>query len=135
MSSDSTTATASDTSLFASEQALQALGFLKTIGKTSGQTIQYDTLPDGTALTGGTRGAAPSFCATAAGNPAENWELYLSQDKQVITEAITRSRGEQHAQLSCASSCVRINPVMDRVAQVDDIRCRQAAFRSPIRHR
>jgi hypothetical protein len=50
VSSDSTTATASDTSLFASEQAYceKALGFLKTIGKTSGQTIQYDTLPDGT---------------------------------------------------------------------------------------
>ena len=124
VSSDSTTATASDTSLFASEQAYceKALGFLKTIGKTSGQTIQYDTLPDGTLSLVAPEELRRRFAQLPPEITPENWELYLSQDKQVITEAITRSRGEQHAWPS-VHYLWQINPV---VQWLDDKM--QAAF-------
>jgi superfamily II DNA or RNA helicase len=124
VSGHGTIATASDTTLFSSEQAYceKALGFLKALGKTSGQTIQYDTLPDGTLSLVAPEELRRRFAQLPPEITPENWELYLSQDKNVITEAITRARGEQHA-WSSVHYLWQINPV---VQWLDDKM--QAAF-------
>ncbi|WP_233962470.1 DEAD/DEAH box helicase [Shewanella indica] len=120
VSSDSTAATANGTSLFESEQAYcqKALGMIKA----SGQTIQYDTLPDGTLSLVAPDDLRRRFERLPPEIAPENWEVYLSQDKQVITDAIIRSRGEQHAWPS-VQYLWQINPV---VQWLDDKM--QAAF-------
>lgn len=95
VSSDASMVTETDTSLFASEQAYceRALGYLKA----SGQTIQYETLPDNTLSLVAPEELRRRFNQLPPEIAPENWQLYLSQDKTVITDAIARARGEQHA--------------------------------------
>lgn len=95
VSVDSTVATATDTSLFASELAYceKALGYLKA----SGQTVQFDTLPNKTLSLVAPDELRRRFAQLPPEITPDNWQLYLSQDKNVITEAIASARGEQHA--------------------------------------
>ncbi len=87
--------TATDTSLFADEQTYceKALGYLKA----SGQPIQFETLPDNTLSLVAPEELRRRFNQLPPEITPENGQLYLSQDKKVITDSIIRSRGEQHA--------------------------------------
>jgi len=95
VSMDSSTITEIDTSLFASEQAYceKALGYLKA----SGQPIQYETLPNNTLSLVAPEDLRRRFNQLPPEIIPENWQLYLSQDKAVITDAIVRARGEEQA--------------------------------------
>ncbi len=86
---------ATDTSLFADEQTYceKALGYLKA----SGQRIQYETLPDNTLSLVAPEELRRRFNQLPPEITPKNGQLYLSQDKKVITDSIIRSRGEQHA--------------------------------------
>ncbi len=120
VSSSTADATTSDTSLFDNEQAYceKALGLLKA----SGQSVQFERLPDGTLSLVAPDDLRRRFSQLPPEVEPDNWQLYLSQDKQVITDAITRSRGEQHAWPSI-HYLWQINPV---VQWLDDKM--QAAF-------
>ncbi|MDK4216999.1 DEAD/DEAH box helicase [Pantoea agglomerans] len=95
VSNDIQSLTATDTSLFADEQTYceKALGYLKA----SGQRIQYETLPDNTLSLVAPEELCRRFNQLPPEITPENGQLYLSQDKKVITDSIIRSRGEQHA--------------------------------------
>lgn len=95
VSNDIQSLTATDTSLFADEQTYceKALGYLKA----SGQRIQYETLPDNTLSLVAPEELRRRFNQLPPEITPENGQLYLSQDKKVITDSIIRSRGEQHA--------------------------------------
>ncbi len=95
VSDDIQSLTATDTSLFADEQTYceKALGYLKA----SGQRIQYETLPDNTLSLVAPEELRRRFNQLPPEITPENGQLYLSQDKKVITDSIIRSRGEQHA--------------------------------------
>lgn len=95
VSDDIQSVTATDTSLFADEQTYceKALGYLKA----SGQRIQYETLPDNTLSLVAPEELRRRFNQLPPEITPENGQLYLSQDKKVITDSIIRSRGEQHA--------------------------------------
>ncbi|MGC0983948.1 DEAD/DEAH box helicase [Pantoea agglomerans] len=95
VSDDIQSVTATDTSLFADEQTYceKALGYLKA----SGQRIQYETLPDNTLSLVAPEELRRRFNQLPPEITPENGQLYLSQDKKVITNSIIRSRGEQHA--------------------------------------
>lgn len=86
---------ATDTSLFADEQTYceKALGYLKA----SGQRVQFETLPDNTLSLVVPEELRRRFNQLPPEITPENGQLYLSQDKKVITDSIIRSRGEQHA--------------------------------------
>lgn len=86
---------ATDTSLFADEQTYceKALGYLKA----SGQRVQFETLPDNTLSLVAPEELRRRFNQLPPEITPENGQLYLSQDKKVITDSIIRSRGEQHA--------------------------------------
>jgi SNF2 family DNA or RNA helicase len=94
VSNDIQSLTATDTSLFADEQTYceKALGYLKA----SGQRIQYETLPDNTLSLVAPEELRRRFNQLPPEITPENGQLYLSQDKKVITDSIIRSRGEQH---------------------------------------
>jgi len=95
VSNDIQSLTATDTSLFADEQTYceKALGYLKA----SGQRIQFETLPDNTLSLVAPEELRRRFNQLPPEITPENGQLYLSQDKKVITDSIIRSRGEQHA--------------------------------------
>ncbi|EKN3572451.1 TPA: DEAD/DEAH box helicase [Yersinia enterocolitica] len=95
VSNDIQSLIATDTSLFADEQTYceKALGYLKA----SGQRIQYETLPDNTVSLVAPEELRRRFNQLPPEITPENGQLYLSQDKKVITDSIIRSRGEQHA--------------------------------------
>ena len=95
VSNDIQSLIATDTSLFADEQTYceKALGYLKA----SGQRIQYETLPDNTLSLVAPEELRRRFNQLPPEITPENGQLYLSQDKKVITDSIIRSRGEQHA--------------------------------------
>lgn len=95
VSNDTQSLTATDTSLFADEQTYceKALGYLKA----SGQRIQYETLPENTLSLVAPEELRRRFNQLPPEITPENGQLYLSQDKKVITDSIIRSRGEQHA--------------------------------------
>lgn len=95
VSDDIQSLTATDTSLFADEQTYceKALGYLKA----SGQRIQFETLPDNTLSLVAPEELRRRFNQLPPEITPENGQLYLSQDKKVITDSIIRSRGEQHA--------------------------------------
>lgn len=95
VSDDIQSLTATDTSLFADEQTYceKALGYLKA----SGQRIQYETLPDNTLSLVAPEELRRRFNQLPPEITPGNGQLYLSQDKKVITDSIIRSRGEQHA--------------------------------------
>lgn len=95
VSDDIQSLTATDTSLFADEQTYceKALDYLKA----SGQRIQYETLPDNTLSLVAPEELRRRFNQLPPEITPENGQLYLSQDKKVITDSIIRSRGEQHA--------------------------------------
>ena len=59
--------------------------------------MQYNTLPDNTLSLVAPEELRRRFNQLPPEIAPENWQLYLSQDKTVITEAISRARGEQHA--------------------------------------
>ncbi|MGE6100749.1 DEAD/DEAH box helicase [Aeromonas salmonicida] len=94
-STDIASATTTDTSLFASEQAYceKALGYLKL----AGQTIQYETLPDKTLSLVAPDELRRRFAQLPPEITPDNWQIYLSQDKNVISDAIVRARSEQQA--------------------------------------
>lgn len=95
VSDDIQSLTATDTNLFADEQTYceKALGYLKA----SGQRIQFETLPDNTLSLVAPEELRRRFNQLPPEITPENGQLYLSQDKKVITDSIIRSRGEQHA--------------------------------------
>ena len=95
VSTDTASSVRFDTSLFASEQAYceKALGYLKS----AGQSIQYETLPDKTLSLVAPEELQRRFNQLPPEIKPEKWQLYLSQDKSVITDAIASARGEQHA--------------------------------------
>ncbi|MGK9469139.1 DEAD/DEAH box helicase [Pantoea agglomerans] len=95
VSDDIQSLTATDTSLFADEQTYceKALGYLKA----NGQRIQFETLPDNTLSLVAPEELRRRFNQLPPEITPENGQLYLSQDKKVITDSIIRSRGEQHA--------------------------------------
>lgn len=95
VSNDIQSLTATDTSLFTDEQTYceKALGYLKA----SGQRIQFETLPDNTLSLVAPEELRRRFNQLPPEITPENGQLYLSQDKKVITDSIIRSRGEQHA--------------------------------------
>lgn len=95
VSNDIQSLTATDTSLYADEQTYceKALGYLKA----SGQRIQFETLPDNTLSLVAPEELRRRFNQLPPEITPENGQLYLSQDKKVITDSIIRSRGEQHA--------------------------------------
>lgn len=101
VSSDASMVIETDTSLFASEQAYceRALGYLKA----SGQTIQYETLPDNTLSLVAPEELRRRFNQLPP-EIAPRTGSSLSQDKTVITDAIARARGEQHARPMCSIS-------------------------------
>lgn len=95
VSDDIQSLTATDTSLFADEQTYceKALGYLKA----SGQRIQFETLPTKILSLVAPEELRRRFNQLPPEITPENGQLYLSQDKKVITDSIIRSRGEQHA--------------------------------------
>lgn len=65
--------------------------------KLAGQTIQYETLPDKTLSLVAPDELRRRFAQLPPEITPDNWQIYLSQDKNVISDAIVRARSEQQA--------------------------------------
>lgn len=109
VSQDASRLTTQDLSLFASEQAYceTALGYLKQ----AGQRVQYQHLPDGCLSLVAPDDLRRRFAQLPPEIEPDNWQLLLSEDKQVINRAIIAARGEQHAWPSI-HYLWQINPVV-----------------------